>query len=218
MFRARGKLRHRSYVVVIVGQDVEILDSGVLQGQVLRTVSDAGFSCHEVFYPAGTRLGPHGHCNALFALPLEGNYRESACGREFECSPRAVVFDPARQEHAVVVGAHPLRCFVLEIDVEEMRCRYGAAAPRSLFCGTSISALMTRLYAEFRLGDAPSVLAMQGLLLEILAFASRNEPRGSLAGCPTWLASVDEILRERFRSRLKLEEIASEIGISPQRL
>lgn len=202
-----------------MGQDVRILDSGVLQGQVVRTARDAGILCHEVLYPAGTQLEKHGHENAFVALSLDGSYCESAGGKDFVCGPRSVVFHPPGEEHSVSIAGGTLRCFAVEIDVDEIRRRYDAPVPVSLVHdrGNSMSALMARLYAEFRLDDA-SPLAMQGLLLQMLALSARGDNDETPAGSPPWLRRVDEILHDRFRSRLTLEEIASEVGVPPVRV
>src|SRR5579872_4154352 len=143
---------------------------------MLRSVADAGFLCHEVFYAGTTGLAAHGHQNAFFALSLDGWYSESACGEEFVCGRRSVVFHPAGEEHSITV-AGPLRCFVIEMRTDEIRSRYDAAVPKELFhteC-PSMAILLERLYGEFRVADAASSLAMQGLLLQILALSSRSD-------------------------------------------
>jgi len=203
-----------------MGRGVPILDPGVVQGQVLRGSREPGLVCHEVFYPGRTLLETHGHENAFFALSLDGCYNESACGERFDCFPRSVVFHPPGEEHAISIAAGFVRCFVLEIGVAEVARRYDAVVPPALFHadGGSLSALMARMYAEFRLADASSSLAMQGLLLQILALATRGDSGNGEHESPPWLERIDRMLRERFRSRLTLEEIAGAVGISPARV
>lgn len=198
---------------------VPILDSGVVQGQILRSDGEAGVWCHDVLYSAGSRLEPHGHRQAFFALTLDGSYRESACGQDFQCPPRSVVFHPPGEEHSICMDRSAVRCFIVEIDSQQICDRYDSIAPSSLLhaMGGAMSDLAARMYAEFRLADSSSSLAMQGLLLQILALASRGDSEGE-CGCPPWLRRIDSILRERFRSRLTLDEISREVGVAPTHL
>jgi len=200
-----------------MGERVPILDHGVVQGQVIRTGCEAGLICHEVVYAPGIRLARHAHERAFVAFSLDGIYRETACGGEFDCGARSVVFHPPCAEHAIVVGPAMVRCFVVELDMEDVRGRY-ETCPRLDFHHADsgpLSTLMTDLYAEFRRPDSTSSLAMQGAVLQMMAVLARRD--GEM-GRPRWLGQIDEIVRERFRSRLTLDAIAAEVGVSAARV
>ncbi len=195
-----------------------ILQLGAIQGQVVRKSREPGIVCHEVFYDSGVHLDRHGHESSFFALSLDGKYRESASGSVFDCVPRTVVFHPAGEEHSNEFHT-AARVFVVELDPDEMRRRYDAlpTAPLLHLDGGPMAALLASLYAEFRYGDACSSLAVQGLVLQLVAVLSRAEIDNE-RGRPHWLERVNQLLHDRFQTRLTLEEIASEIGVSPANL
>ncbi len=197
---------------------MRILQAGAVLGQVIRRSGEPGILCQEVFYDSGLVLAEHAHEWMLLAFSLDGRYRESVSGCVFECLPRTVVFHPASVEHTVWIDS-PLRVFIIELDPNEMARRYGAVpAPPLLHSDQGpMSALLANLYAEFRHADACSSLAIQGLVLQVIAGLSRTESDED-RGRPPWLDRVGDMIRDRFRARLTLEEIAAEVGVSPARL
>jgi len=196
-----------------------ITTTGV-QGQIIRSSREPGIVCHEVLYDSGTTLETHAHSSASVALSLDGRYRETACGMEFDCNPRSSVFHPAGEEHAVFIGDSNVRCFIIELDEAEIRRRYDAHPPGSILHidGGPMAGILTSLYGEFRHGDACSSLAIQGLVLQLLAGLSRTDGHDVERGRPSWLDRVDDMLRHDFRLHLTLEEIASTVGVSPARV
>ncbi len=196
-----------------------MITTGV-QGKVIRTRRAPGIVCHELCYDAGMTLEAHAHRSALVAFSMGGRYREVACGSQFDCNPRSIVFHPAEEQHAVFIGDSIARCFVLELDTEEMRRRYDVAMPASLLHldGGPVASVLATLYGEFRHADVCSSLAIQGLVLQLLAGLSRTDGIESERGRPSWLDRIDEILHDQFRAHLTLESIASAVGITPARL
>jgi AraC family transcriptional regulator len=192
-----------------------------LSGQVLRSRSDAGVRCFEVFYTGGQRIEDHAHRDAFFACSLDGEYRESVAGRGLNCPPRSVVFHPAMQAHEIAFPRGAVRCFVLEFDPREAQNRYGCAPGPAVLHedGGPLAILLLNAYAEFRRSDSCSGLAIEGIALQAIAVAARNElSLGDTMGRPRWLGRVMELLRECFRSRMTIEEIGAEVGVSPARL
>lgn len=191
-----------------------------VQGHVVRSGREPGIVCHEVLYDGRQTLDAHAHASAFIAFTLDGRYRERASGLELDCLPRSIVFHPAEEEHAIAVGDARLRCFVVELDANEMRRRYDAAAPATLLkidCGP-MAAIVTSLYGEFRHPDACASLAIQGLVLQLVARLSRTDFGDGERVREPWVDRVTEILHHQFRSRLTLEEIAAEVGASPARV
>lgn len=186
---------------------------------VVRSRREPGLVCHELFYDSGMTLPTHAHESALVAWAMDGAYREQAGGSVFECGTRSIVFHPAFEEHSVVFNS-PVRCLAIEIDPEDVRCRYDAKVPMSvqhLECGP-LASVLSGLYAEFRNPDACSSLAIQGLVLQLLACLTRTDCPPADRWRPGWLDRVEEILRYGFRDRLSLEELAVAVGESPERI
>jgi len=171
-------------------------------------------------YDSGQTLDAHAHASAFVAFAMNGRYRESASGLQLDCLPRSVVFHPPAEEHSIAVGDAPLRCFIVEVDASEIRRRYDASAPAMLLKvdGGPMAAVLTNLYGEFRHSDACSSLAIQGLILQLLAGLSRTDYSDGERVREPWVDRVTEILRDQFLADLSLEEIAAEVGAWPARV
>ena len=71
----------------------------------------------------------------------------------------------------------------------------------------------TQLYNEFRHLDGVSALAVQGLMLELLAETSRRSSGATNCKPPRWLEQVKEELHARFQENLSLAELAASAGV-----
>jgi AraC family transcriptional regulator len=70
------------------------------------------------------------------------------------------------------------------------------------------------LYREFQQVDDASVLAVEGLALELLAEALRCRV-GPAGRIPDWLQRVRAMLHDRFADRLRVAGIARTVGVHP---
>jgi len=84
--------------------------------------------------------------------------------------------------------------------------------------GGVLAALATKLYGEFRRMDRVSPLAIEGLVLELLAVASRREASKSPPVASTWLKRTADLLRVQFNQSLTLSEISEQAGVHPGHL
>jgi AraC family transcriptional regulator len=71
---------------------------------------------------------------------------------------------------------------------------------------------------EFRAQDDVAPLAMEGVLLEILAESARNCDEGSGSSAPTWLKRVREALDESYLQAPALADLAAVGGVHPVHL
>jgi AraC family transcriptional regulator len=75
-----------------------------------------------------------------------------------------------------------------------------------------------RLYGEFRQEDDISTLAIEGLILELLAEGARARRTAGTGTLPVWLKKAREILRDDFSRKRSLGELAAEVGVHPVHL
>ena len=188
-------------------------------GEVVRSGSEPGFRYAEIVYDMGISQPNHSHRSAFFALSLDGQYWEEVGGKVFECTPHTVIFHPPAVDHAVTVVISTSRCFLLELDTAEIADRYQVRPSATVVHahGGPMAAALQEIYDEVRVRDDCSPLAVQGLLLQLLAGASRSAVELDYASHQT-LTQVGNVLRDRFRERLTLEDIASSVGGSPTRV
>ena len=78
--------------------------------------------------------------------------------------------------------------------------------------------LAMRLYGEFRDRDALAPLAMEGLMLELLAAAGRCPVTSADPRPARWLRQARDLVQDRFAENLSLRDIALAVGVHPAHL
>ncbi len=186
-----------------------------------RTV--AGFAVKKYSQPPARRLPWHEHGAASLCFVVSGSYTERTRSGSSaqECGPRAMVFKPAGQRHSDDFGTAGATCLLIEVEPGRLASLAPVAnlfeRPR-LERGARLSVLGQRLYREFGCEDGCSALAVEGLILEILAEASRTAGTEGAEPRPTWLLRAYELVHESFCESLSLSAVAREVGIHPSHL
>ena len=189
-----------------------------ISGTALATRHIRGFRVIENRYARGLELSAHFHENAFLVAVLEGTCSESYGGASTRVvsGPGSLRYLPPRQEHSNRFEAE-LLCLIVEIEPDTMRRvqKYGSALERPCEIQSAASAwLVQRLYQEFRRGDPLALVAMEGILLEILADVARHAGQpGPTKLVPRWLRTAREYLEANFLRSLSLAEVAGAAGV-----
>jgi AraC family transcriptional regulator len=187
-------------------------------GKALHARELTAYSLAETIYPAHLQMPRHEHEEAYLSLLLEGGYDER-CGQQARsCQPASLVFHPPGEDHAVAFHQRPVRIFRVQIkqpfllQVREYSTifEHGAA-----FAGGPLSHLATRLYREARATDKAATLAIEGLLLELIATASRQQAVGASSCLPNWLSRARDLLHEQLSEGVTVSDIAETVGVHP---
>jgi AraC family transcriptional regulator len=79
------------------------------------------------------------------------------------------------------------------------------------FGGARLINLATKLYSEFRLMDETAPLAIEGLMLEIVAEASRRTQATPDRRIPRRIERAKEFLHAHFQEHVRLEQVAEAV-------
>jgi AraC family transcriptional regulator len=161
-------------------------------------------------------LAMHAHRHAYVTFVIEGLFEEKYPSRNPAiCRGGAVRFLPAAEKHEnrIRAGTRCLHIGSAPETVEQLRQLPLMPDRPTEVNNLATSWLAHRLYAEFARQDAASAMALEGLILEILAEISRSEDHGHSVDAPQWLRRATEIVETRFLERLCLADIASEVGV-----
>ena len=146
----------------------------------------------------------HAHATPFFGLVLEGGYRETFDGRCRECTPSSLLFHPKGEIHSEAHHDVVVRIFTIEPNEQllEHVNEYARMleGPHEFHAGPLLQ-LGARLYREFRRDDPVSALAMEGIVLELLADACRNAERHNTTVPPRWLRRAGCFARPIPRNR-----------------
>jgi AraC family transcriptional regulator len=170
------------------------LPAGHFLGQTLRAHELAGFRLTETTYTPGLKLPRHAHELAKYCFVLAGSFTETVGSHRALRQPLTLAFHPADTTHEEAhetAGHH----FLIELNHHwlERAHSYSAALdqPLDLSAGCAIG-LATRLFDEFKHPDGVASLAMEGLMLELMAETARRSLGAPDRRPPRWLAQVEE--------------------------
>lgn len=196
---------------------IERLQPGCLHGRTIKSLRVSDFILTETSYDARARLPRHAHENSYFCFVLEGSYTERYGKREVLCQPSTLTFRASGRSHEDLVHDARARIFVLEIPaawIERLRADSLTLGSASEFFGGALPRLCARLNHEFHKTDSAANLAIEGLVLEVLAEALRQPSHGT-GNPPAWLRQAREMIVEHFPQTLTLTQIASRVGVHP---
>ena len=195
------------------------LSSGNFYGAIARKRELGTFMLTESTYRAHARVPAHTHEQPYLCFVLQGEYEEISRGRALDCEAWDVIFHPAGEAHADRFGGSGGRCFNLEVGDRLAGCPAPPATLRESrrFRGGPTTWLCQRLHQEFRRQDAAAPLAMEGLVLELLAEVLRRSVAPE-SRAPNWLPQVRELLHTHFAQPWTLAKIAQSVGVHPAHL
>lgn len=189
-------------------------------GSVLRKRELATFSLIENEYPKGLSLSKHCHTHAYFTYVLSGSFVEKYADQECVCPEGALRFLPPGELHENEYGSGA-RCLLVKIEPSALQ-RLGDHSPvlssPGEVSGLASSWLANRLYREFVADDDVAPMAIEGVLLEILAESARAIGEGSAVHAPSWLRRVREALEHDYLRAPSLAELASIADVHPVHL
>jgi AraC family transcriptional regulator len=189
-------------------------------GRTIRRRDVAGFSLSEALYPEGMTLARHCHAQCFLTLVLEGSYSEKHHAREFQWSEGTIHLLPAGESHENRFHS-PVR--MLRVAIEPDAFRHGdperarfLAEPREL-SGPLSAWLANRMLCEFLSQDDVASLAIEGVVLEMLAESARSAETHA-SNAPAWLKRVRELLEASHPDAPGLAKLASVAGVHPVHL
>jgi AraC family transcriptional regulator len=173
----------------------------------------------EAVYPRGLALGRHMHANAYLSYIIDGRYTEIYQGNSAMCEAGSLRFLPAEEIHSNVYeeGA---RCLLIELKPETLdriREQIHVLDRPGEIASPQAAMLARRLYAEFRLHDSAASIAIEGLVLEVLAEGVRASGPAS-RNAPKWLLRARDMIQAQFLDVPSLSEIARAAGVHPVHL
>lgn len=187
---------------------------------ILRKREIGGLEIVEALYPPNSRQPRHTHALASFSFVMRGSYVESYGPKSLTRQASTIVLHPPQESHAVDYRNEPVRILSVQIDgatLSHLKERAMVFESRVSRRSETIDWLGHRLYQEFRKADELSALALEGLVFETLAEASRarverDEHR------PIWLRRAEEFLNDNFTNSFVFRDVARTAGVHPVHL
>src|SRR5712692_6440017 len=156
-------------------------DQRDLAGEVLHERTIGPFLVSEVLYSSGLALPKHAHRHAYVTIVMEGTFRERYAGSAITCRPGSLRFLPAGEVHDNEFESE-VRCLHIRTDqaaLDGLDRRSPLPKKPAEINGLAGAWLANRLCVEFSRDDTASGIAIEGLILEILAEAARSNGKAA---------------------------------------
>lgn len=183
----------------------------------LRHAEVEGFQVTEAFHPGGSHLPWHHHDGPTICYVLGGAFAERSGHRTLRCTTGTLKVTPAGEPHANEFDSGDARGLMIEV----ASGRLAALRPHAEVldepfqaAGGQLVTLARRIRRELQETDGAASLALEGLLLELIAEAQRSQARDPAEPRP-WLARAREILHDTPTERHTLTAIAEAVDVHP---
>lgn len=185
-----------------------------------RAITIRGARISEIRYPPLKRCPIHFHAQPTLGIVLDGEIRKRFTNSSMHVGRHCGFTMPAGMLHSddFSLGG---RVVTIELDTahpvtaERMSICKAVFDQRRLLHDERLAGLAQRVVAELRRPDGVTSLAMDALVGEILAVATRVQGPEPLPELPGWLQHVRDIAQARTGRRLTVAEMAAEVGMHP---
>jgi AraC family transcriptional regulator len=181
----------------------------------LRARTIGLFTLCEQLYSGPIVLPKHAHRHTTLTFVIEGALEERYSDGGTTCRSGALRFLPAGEIYESRIDSR-LRCLQVSADPAALQAldRHSVLSQSpAQINGLTGTWLANRLYSEFTREDKASAVAIEGIVLEILAEFARSQVKSGSMLVPRWLQQATDIVESRFLERLSLADIAAEVGV-----
>jgi AraC family transcriptional regulator len=184
----------------------------------VRRVQVGGFTVTEGVHKHGEELPWHHHETPTICFVLQGAFSEMWRGGSIACTSSTLKITPAGERHWDRFSRGDVRGLLIEADdsqVSAIRPYSAVLDERVSFHGGLVSSIAWRVYDEMRRMDTTAPLAIEGLLLELVAYASRLREQNGGLGRPRWLEEARDRIHVELAARPSLSGLAESVGVHP---
>ena len=189
-----------------------------------RSVDVGGFLVTRVRFPPLLKLSLHTHERATVAVILRGSFDGLMRSTSHPCPAATVLTEPAGELHGNLferAGAEVLTVQPDPARVQLLEPLSGVLGEVNHIRDLTIAAVARRAAGELLAADDVAPLAVEGLILEMLALTARGRAASGVGierRTPGWLEEARALLHDRHRQQLRVGEVADAVGVHPVHL
>jgi AraC family transcriptional regulator len=184
----------------------------------VRRIEAGGFAVTEGIHRHGSHLPWHDHPTPTICFVLQGAFTELWRGGSIACASSTLKFTPAGERHWDRFDRGDVRGLLIEPtngQAAAIRPYSTVLEEREAFQGGLLPILGWRIYHEMQRTDLAAPLAIEGLILELIASASRLRTTGHKGRMPRWLEEARDRIHAELASRPSLSGLATAVGVHP---
>jgi len=191
------------------------------QPEVVVLDGPPGLRFVQIDYTSELQMPPHAHEDAAtLSFCLAGRVHEIRDRRTMVHQPLSLSLMPVGVSHAnLFPSGASLFLVVLETAWVQRLRQVSGVGDKPLCChGGRPAWIFSRMHREFRRRDDLTPLALEGMLLELVAELARGTTQQGPGYAPRWIRAVTEFLHAHFTEKLTSDAIAMAGGIHPAHL
>lgn len=176
-----------------------------------------GFTFTLGVHPPGAQIPKHTHATPTMCYVLRGRFREHSAGKVADCESETLKIVPAEEVHWNSFGEAPTHGLRIEVDRRQFADSTSILAmldTQLVFQRPAAGELARQTIMELRAGGPTSLIAAEGLALQMIAELAREAAPATRGALPNWLRIADELIRESVHRSYTIAEIAAASGVS----
>ena len=200
---------------------MKVIPAGRWNGKNLATRNFDRVTLAEIVYPPNYKIARHAHESSLFYLVQAGSFTQYYGNKVREGKPANLIYLRADEAHADTFHRAGARSFVIEIENNLLRLatqESKALGTSATFAGGLPTWFATRMYSEYLEIDQFSPLAIEGLVLELIAECARVSLRNKTGRPPRWLEQTRELIHASAFEQISLKGISKIVDVHPTHL
>lgn len=199
-------------------QTMRRIEPGTFHGKILMIRKAPGLTVAVAERPGSLDVPEHTHALPSLVSLLKGEHSFSDdYGQERVSRMGSWYYRPADVVQRHRPQPTSIRSLCLEFDPAAFRLNNLPTVEQVLDSPPALM-LSEKVMVELMRGDPASDLMLIAYAMQTIGLLVREGRPIATLEVPTWLLSVREIVHERFADRLKLEDVATEVGIHPAHL
>ena len=182
-----------------------------------RSIRVPGFTFTLGVHPPGTRIPRHTHSKPSICYVLRGRFREHSAGSVADCESETLKVMPAEETHWNAFAdteTHGLRMEVDPAQFSHSRSILTMLDTQLHFRRPAAGELARQAIMELRAGGPTSLIAAEGLALQMIAELAREAEPKETGAQPHWLVVAEDLIRESVHRPCTIAEIAAAAGVS----
>lgn len=169
-------------------------------------------------YSAGSTMAPHYHEAASLIVVVSGCYRETIQSSENEHDAGQMLFYPAFATHSQRFGTAGARKIIFTPRTSSLQYlqEQGISIDHARHVAArGMQQLAARTLAELAHQDVFAPMALDGILLELVATFARGAAEDRHGTAPSWVRAVRDWAHETADENLSIDDVAAEVAKHP---
>jgi AraC family transcriptional regulator len=191
--------------------------SALAPARVPSTVRVPGFSFTLGVHPPGAEIPRHTHSTPTICYVLRGRFREHSAGSVADCEAETLKVMPAEETHWNSFAETETQGLRVEVEREQFthsRSILALLDTQLLFRRPAAGELARQTIMELRAGGPTSLIAAEGLALQMIAELAREAEPKITGAPPRWLSVAEHLIRESVHRPCTIADIAAAAGVS----